>query len=148
MEDKGELWKLVNTIKIYLLFWKFWWYWWWRSNCLSIEIKPEKGQSKWYKEVKYTCRGDLQKDIDDVETTTRKRELLNQDTILKDLNEMNLVDLKNNYSTRPSYFSYWKLEYNDLYKIVGSANNQPEEIEKIVEILDVESEVKQIMNNE
>lgn len=56
---------------------------------LSIEIKPEKGQSKWYKEVKYTCRGDLQKDIDDVETTTRKRELLNQDTILKDLNEMN-----------------------------------------------------------
>lgn len=49
------------------------------------------------------------------------------------------MDLKNNYSTRPSYFSYWKLEYNDLYKIVESlilfyievASSLEEGIEKI-----------------
>ena len=115
---------------------------------LSIEIKSEKGKDTWYKEVIYTYRGDLEKDINDKKTSVKKTELLNQDTILKDLNEMDLAELKNNYSTKPYYFSYWKLEYNELFKIVGSDDNQPEEIEKIVVLLDAEKEMKQMMENE
>ena len=66
--------------------------------------------------------------------------------IIKELEIYDLRNLKNNYFTdkNPERFTHWEVEYNYYFKIVGTYDQEPEEIKKISEILNF----KQIIEEE
>ena len=56
----------------------------------------------------------------------------------KDLNKLNFENLKNNYFTDkgPQRYSSWIVEYNDYFKIVGTFDQEIEEVKKLKELLE------------
>ena len=68
---------------------------------------------------------------------THEEELQNPENIINLLEEFDLPSLKNNYFTdeNPIRYSYWELEYNKYFKIVGTYDNEIDEIKKIKEII-------------
>lgn len=78
------------------------------------------------------------------EETHIKEESLNDLNIIKEIESMNLKDLKNNYYTNqaPENFSYWEIQYNYNFKIVGTYDNEIYEYKRISELLNFTSIIR------
>lgn len=68
-------------------------------------------------------------------------EILAEQSILEKVADVNLVDLRNNYFTdkNPERFSHWEIEYNNRFKIVGTFDQELDEVKMIKELLDFEN---------
>ncbi len=112
----------------------------------SVELKSkydfDTGEKYWIKKVSHTYIS-----LEDIhkETTDTHEEKIDE-TLIKDLEEYDLRNLKNNYFTdrNPERFTHWEVEYNHYFKIVGTYDQELKEIKKISEILNF----KQIIEEE
>lgn len=66
--------------------------------------------------------------------------------LIKELEKYDLRELKNNYFNNDDSerFIHWEITYNNYFRIVGTYDNEIEELEKLSEILDL----KNIMQKE
>lgn len=73
-----------------------------------------------------------------------KEETLYDKNIINEIENMNLKGLKNNYFTDsiPESFSYWEIQYNYNFKIVGTYDNETYEYKRISELLDFNSTIR------
>ncbi len=57
--------------------------------------------------------------------------------IIEELTKIDLRGLKNNYYTniKPVNFSHFELTYNHMFKIVGTYDQEPEEVKKVKELI-------------
>ena len=95
----------------------------------------EKEKLNWKKIISHTY---LSLENDSEQTTdTYEEELKNFDDLIKNLENFDLRDLKNNYFTEenPESFSHWELTYNNYFKVVGTYDQNVAEFENISEIL-------------
>lgn len=112
----------------------------------SIELKHEynfeTGEEYWVKVVSHTYISLENTHEDSTDTYEEKID----GNIIKELEKYDLRNLKNNYFTdkNPERFTHWEVEYNHYFKIVGTYDQEPEEIKKISEILNF----KQIIEEE
>jgi len=105
------------------------------------DIETEK--QIWKQNISHTYM--LEKNFEE-KTNYYEEQLKNPETIISLLEKINLKNLKNNYFSDDTHkFSHWELEYNDCFKIVGTYNNEIEEIKKVKEILDFETIVSKEM---
>lgn len=99
----------------------------------SIELIStyENGFLEWKKIISNTNY------IINEEQTSVKEEPLYDINIIDEIEKLNLKDLKNNYYTNkiPESFSYWEIEYNYNFKIVGTYDNETYEFRKIATLL-------------
>ena len=112
----------------------------------SVELKNEynfeKKEEYWVKVVSHTYVSLEESYKDSTDTYEEKID----GNIIKELEIYDLRNLKNNYFTdkNPEQFTHWEIEYNYYFKIVGTYDQEPEEIKKISEILNF----KQIIEEE
>ena len=112
----------------------------------SVELKNEynfeKKEEYWVKVVSHTYVSLEESYKDSTDTYEEKID----GNIIKELEIYDLRNLKNNYFTdkNPERFTHWEIEYNYYFKIVGTYDQEPEEIKKISEILNF----KQIIEEE
>ncbi len=110
----------------------------------SIEIKPEMLENKWKVNIihKYMMEDDYEE-----KTINKQYELPNQETILEILENNDLRDLKNNYFSNDKIqrYSHWELEYNNYFKISGTFDNEPEQVKKIISILNCENIINEAL---
>ena len=112
----------------------------------SVELKNEynfeKREEYWVKVVSHTYVSLEESHKDSTDTYEEKID----GNIIKELETYDLRNLKNNYFTdrNPERFTHWEIEYNYYFKIVGTYDQELEEIKKISEILNF----KQIIEEE
>lgn len=112
----------------------------------SVELKNEynfeKKEEYWVKVVSHTYVSLEESHKDSTDTYEEKID----GNIIKELEIYDLRNLKNNYFTdkNPEQFTHCEIEYNYYFKIVGTYDQEPEEIKKISEILNF----KQIIEEE
>lgn len=70
-------------------------------------------------------------------TDTSRKVIENPDNLIKELENIDLRQLKNNYFSEeePYSNSYWELSYNDHFKIRGTYDQEIPEVRKIGELL-------------
>ena len=108
---------------------------------LSCNYNFNLQKNEWTKTVSHT----YYKSIDSKETNVYSEKLEN-DNIVKLIEQIDLRDLNNNYFTEeaPERFTHWEITYNYYFKIVGTYDQDIEAFKKISEIL----HFKDIMNAE
>jgi hypothetical protein len=67
------------------------------------------------------------------------------DDLFNKINNLELANLKNNYFTAegPDMFTHWELEYNFIFKVVGTYDQEPKEVtevENIINFNDIKNE--------
>ena len=103
----------------------------------SIELFQDYNYEKNIKEWKLII-----KDIYNNEEKEETKEIDNN--IIEKLQQNDLRELKNNYYTEiePENYTHWELTYNNKFKIVGTYDQEIEEIENIKSILDFKNIIK------
>lgn len=73
------------------------------------------------------------------------KELPNIDDVLKQLKSIDLRDLKNNYYTdeNPEKLSHWEITYNNIFKIVGTYDQEIKEFKTLSKLLDFKNIMKE-----
>ena len=56
-------------------------------------------------------------------------------SIVEEVNKLNLEELKNNYYNKEIRGEYWVVNYNKLFNIVGTYDNMPEEIDRLLDLV-------------
>lgn len=104
----------------------------------SIEIKPEMLSDKW--KVKIIHKYMLE-DTHEEKVINKQYDLQNEKAILEILEKEDLRDLKNNYFSddKVQKYSHWELEYNYYFKISGTFDQVPEEVKKVISVLNCEN---------
>lgn len=104
----------------------------------SIEIKPEMLSDKW--KVKIIHKYMLE-DTHEEKVISKQYDLQNEKAILEILGKEDLRDLKNNYFSddKVQKYSHWELEYNYYFKISGTFDQVPEEVKKVISVLNCEN---------
>lgn len=66
------------------------------------------------------------------------------DNLIKELNLIELRNLKNNYFSEknPERFTHWEIEYNYYFKISGTYDNEIDEFRRISELLHFKETIK------
>lgn len=104
----------------------------------SIEIKPEMLGNKWKVSIihKYMLEDNYEEKI-----INKQYDLPDEKAILEILEKEDLRDLKNNYFSddKIQRYSHWELEYNYYFKISGTFDNEPDEVKKVVSVLNCEN---------
>lgn len=111
---------------------------------LSCSYEYENQSLVWKKEVIHSyasLEDSLSKSINSYEEV-----LSNGEELVKELETIDLRELKNNYFSEedPERLMHWEITYNNYFKIVGTYDNEVEELGKLSEVLDF----KKIMNEE
>lgn len=110
----------------------------------SIEIKPEMLGNKWIVNIihKYMLEDDHEE-----KTINKRYDLPSQETVVKILENNDLRDLKNNYFSddKIQRYSHWELEYNYYFRISGTFDQEPEEVKKVVSILNCENIINEAL---
>jgi len=108
----------------------------------SIEIKFDNYNLSTNKEITTKCivHTYMLEHNFEKQTNFHQYELENSENIIKSLEQIDFKNLKNNYFSNDSFHrhSHWELEYNDYFKIVGTFDNEIDEIKEIKRILDFE----------
>ena len=108
----------------------------------SIEIKFDNYNLSTNKEITTKCieHTYMLEHNFEKQTNFQQYELENSENIIKSLEQIDFKNLKNNYFSNDSFHrhSHWELEYNNYFKIVGTFDNEIDEIKKIKRILDFE----------
>ena len=89
----------------------------------------------WKKIISHTYRS--MEDENEYITDTYEENL--NDEIIKEIEKYDLRDLKNNYFTEanPERFTHWEITYNYRFKIVGTYDQETEEVTNIKRILEL-----------
>ncbi len=97
----------------------------------SIEIKSER--NVWHLLISHTYALETREQ----KIINKEISIENPEVIINELEKINLTHLKNNYFTNksPEKFKHWELEYNYYFKIVGTFDQEIEEIKQIKTIL-------------
>jgi len=110
----------------------------------SIEIKPETSSTKLKLDVlhKYILENQ------EIKTIKKEHYLPNQEKTLEILEQKELRSLKNNYfSDDPTErFRHWELEYNSLFKISGTFDQEPKAIKEIVRLLRCDFIINEVLS--
>ena len=69
----------------------------------------------------------------DIRTIEKNIDISNE--IVKSINNLNLEELKNNYYNENYNEEYWVINYNKLFYIVGTYDNELEEINTLLELV-------------
>lgn len=108
----------------------------------SIEIKFDNYNLSTNKEITTKCieHTYMLEHNFEKQTNFQQYELENSENIIKSLEQIDFKNLKNNYFSNDSFHrhSHWELEYNNYFKIVGTFDNEIDEIKEIKRILDFE----------
>ena len=108
--------------------------------CTSVEIArgydPRVRMMLWFKTVEhtyYSLDGNHQHTTNIIRTAVD-----NSDELLGKLTKINFKDLKNNYFTdaAPHKYSWWELNYNHRFYVVGTYDNLIDEIKAVSDVLD------------
>lgn len=104
----------------------------------SIEIKPEMLENKWKVNIIHKY---MLEDGHEEKAINKQYDLPSQETILEILENNDLRDLKNNYFSddKIQRYSHWELEYNYYFKISGTFDNEPDEVKKVISVLNCEN---------
>lgn len=110
----------------------------------SIEIKPKMLGNKWKVSIihKYMLEDNHEK-----KAINKEYDLPSQETVLEILESNDLRDLKNNYFSddKIQRYSHWELEYNYYFKISGTFDQEPEEVKKVVSVLNCENIINEAL---
>ena len=107
--------------------------------CTSVEIArgydPRVRMMLWFKTVEhtyYSLDGNHQHTTNIIRTAVD-----NSDELLGKLTKINFKDLKNNYFTdaAPHKYSWWELNYNHCFYVVGTYDNLIDEIKAVSDVL-------------
>lgn len=119
----------------------------------SIELVSkyniDTDKTEWKKIISHTYRSFE----DETQYNTDTYEENINDEIIEEIEKYDLRDLKNNYFTEenPERFTHWEITYNNRFKIVGTYDQEIEELINIKRILEfkkiIEEENKKIQNN-
>ncbi len=111
----------------------------------SIEIKPEMLGNKW--KVSITHKYMLEDSYEE-KVINKQYDLPNQETILEILENNDLRVLRNNYFSDDEiqWYSHWELEYNYYFKISGTFDQEPDEIKKVVSVLNCENIINEALS--
>ena len=104
----------------------------------SIEIKPEMLSNKWKVNIVHKY---MLEDTHEEKVISKQYDLQNEKAILEILGKEDLRDLKNNYFSddKVQKYSHWELEYNYYFKISGTFDQVPEEVKKVISVLNCEN---------
>lgn len=111
----------------------------------SIEIKPEMLGNKWKVNIIHNY---MLEDNHEEKAINKQYDLPSQETILEILENNDLRDLKNNYFSddKIQRYSHWELEYNYYFKISGTFDNEPDEVKKVVSVLNFENIINEALS--
>lgn len=108
--------------------------------CTSVEMSreydPRARMALWFKTVEHTY---YSLDGNHQHTTNASRTAIdNSDELLEKLAKVNFKDLKNNYFTdaAPHKYSWWELNYDHRFYVVGTYDNLIDEIKAVSDVLD------------
>lgn len=104
----------------------------------SIEIKPEMLSNKWKVNIVHKY---MLEDTHEEKVISKQYDLQNEKAILEILGKEDLRNLKNNYFSddKVQKYSHWELEYNYYFKISGTFDQVPEEVKKVISVLNCEN---------
>lgn len=111
----------------------------------SIEIKPEMLDNKWRVNIIHKY---MLEDSHEEKAINKQYDLPSQETILEILENNDLRDLKNNYFSddKIQRYSHWELEYNYYFKISGTFDNEPDEVKKVISVLNCENIINEALS--
>lgn len=111
----------------------------------SIEIKPEMLDNKWRVNIIHKY---MLEDGHEEKAINKQYDLPSQETILEILENNDLRDLKNNYFSddKIQRYSHWELEYNYYFKISGTFDNEPDEVKKVISVLNCENIINEALS--
>ena len=69
----------------------------------------------------------------DIKTIEKSIDITNE--LVEEINKLNLEELKNNYYNKEIRGEYWVVNYNKLFNIVGTYDNMPEEIDRLLDLV-------------
>ncbi len=113
----------------------------------SVELKCTKNDDEykyeWHKIITHTY---LDKETLEEKTIESEEKVPNIEKIISDLEQIDLRKLANNYFTdqEPECYKYWELNYNYKFKIVGTYDQEIDELSKISTILNFSEIIKKI----
>lgn len=87
-------------------------------------------------------------------TDTYTENLENIESLIQQLEQNDLRELKNNYFTEEGIesYSHWEVIYNNFFHVVGTYDQEPELISNLNRLLDfrkiINNETKKILNNQ
>lgn len=73
-------------------------------------------------------------------------DISNVEEVLKEIEKIDLRDLKNNYYNEKESYTHWSIIYNNEFKIVGTYDQEIEEFKKISEILNLKEEINKTIS--
>ena len=117
---------------------------------LLLKYNIDTNDLKWKKII--THRYYSLDNITSIEENTHEENTSNIESIIKEIEKNDLRNLKNNYYTdsEPESLTHWELTYNNIFKIVGTYDQNVEEFEKISQLLNlnsiIDNETKKINN--
>ena len=79
----------------------------------------------------------------DIKTIEKNIGISNE--IVEEINKLNLEELKNNYYNPELKREYWVINYNKLFYIVGTYDNELEEIDRLLELVNFKDIEKQCL---
>ncbi len=110
----------------------------------SVEIKCkfnyETYNLEWHKNIEHAYYGFNQTSPIINKTTTQ----INSNELINELNKIDLRKINNNFYTDliPENYKRWEILYNDYFKIVGTYNNEINELKEIKKLIDFDNIVK------
>ena len=113
---------------------------------LTCEYNFEKEKLDWKETISHTY---LSLDnYHEKNTDIYTKEIDNFDNLIKEIEKIDLRDLKNNYFTdkNPDKFTHWELSYNNYFKIVGTYDQEIEEFKQISDILEFKKIIEEETN--
>lgn len=110
----------------------------------SIEIKQEMLGDIWKVNITHKY---MMEDHYEEKSINKQYDLPSQAAILEILENNDLRDLKNNYFSNDKIqrYSHWELEYNNYFKISGTFDNVPNQIKKIISVLNCENIINEAL---
>jgi len=110
---------------------------------LTKTFNNETNIQEWTRIIEHTYRSfnDALKLENSINTENSK----NFDDLLRELNNIELRNLKNNYFTDegPVNYTSWMIEYNHKFRIVGTYDNELPEFKKIAGLLNLKEVIAQ-----
>lgn len=109
---------------------------------LISKYNPELKKQEWKKVISHTY---INLEKENQEETNTYDEELKDETIINKIENYDLRKLKNNYFTEesPEKFTYWELSYNYVFKIVGTYDQEINEVTNIKNILNFNNIIKE-----
>lgn len=106
----------------------------------SVEIVIKDNSVYKVEEHTYFCKEGTHE-----KKTIIHEEKLENDTVLKELSCIDFQQFKKDYTNNDAYiFSRWSLEYNNEFQILGTEDQMPKDMEKILNILQFQQSLEKL----